>query len=224
MRAATQNLTRCMRLTDWRIAGSGGWRVARAGAGAASVLFTLAIVYLALRGQGALTAGILGRSAVVIGWIAGLGVAWWSATDRAAADRDDGWSALARSHGLAEESLALARAATSLLRLSLLVSACMLPVVVASVAASPSWQVAGWRLAALLPVLLFALCVGVVGGAFASVCGVLSPRHGRALLAAVVLLPWALDGVFIAGRARVGSLPGLLGFLADLASQIGAVP
>ena len=44
------------------------------------------------------------------------------------------------------------------------------------------------------------------------------------LLAALVLIPWALDGVFIPGRARVGSLPGLLGFVADLASQMGAAP
>jgi hypothetical protein len=40
-------------------------------------------------------------------------------------------------------------------------------------------------------------------------------------LTVIILLPWTLDGVLIPTRASVGSVPGLLGYLADLVTRAG---
>lgn len=213
---------RAVQLSSWRLAASGSWRFARGATIALSAWFALSVVYLGLKGQGVHVAGVLGRAAIVIGWVAGVIVSWWSATDRAGADEVDGVIGLARCHGLPLEWMPLARALAAWARLFLLVLAALLPVLIATIAASPSLALVAWRSSALLPIMLYACAVGLVGGALASACGAISPRRGRSLLAALVLVPWALDGVFVGGHAHAGSLPGLLGFLATLASRMGA--
>ena len=215
-------LFRSVQLCGWRLAESGAWRFACVGCIALSAWFALSVVYLGLKGQGLQVAGVLSRAAVVIGWYAGLIVSWWSATDRAGADQSDGVIGLARCHGLSADSMPLARALAAWARLTALVWVSTLPILIATVATAPTLALAGWRLTALVPLTLYAGGVGLVGGALASACDVASPRHGRPLLAALVLVPWSLDGVLLAGRAQAGSLPGILGFLATLAGRMGA--
>ena len=211
-----------MQLAGWRLAASRHWRAARALSVLISVFFTLSVLYLALRGQGARVGNVPARAALVLAWTSGALVAWWNATDRASADRTDGIASLAQCHGLSLASLPAARAVAASLRLSVLLMLALLPVALASVFAAPGMTLLLSRLAALIPLALFAVAAGLVGGAVASACGALSPRHGRSLLTAIVLLPWALDGVVTAGRAGAGSLPGMLSALASLASRMGS--
>lgn len=217
-----RSFARSVQLAGWRLAASGHWRAARALSVLVSAFFTLSVLFLALHGQGARVGNVPARAALVLAWTSGVIVAWWNATDRAAADRSDGILSLARCHGLSLASLPAARAVAASLRLSLLLMFALLPVSLASAFAAPAWPLLLSRLAAMLPLALFAVVAGLVGGALASACSALSPRHGRSLLTAVVLLPWALDGVVTAGRAGAGSLPGLLSTLASLASRMGS--
>lgn len=217
-----RSFARSVQLAGWRMAASRHWRVARALSILISAFFTLSILYLALRGQGARVGNVPARAALVLAWTSGLLVASWNATDRASADRSDGILSLAQRHGLSEASLPAARAVAASLRLSALLMLALLPVALASTFAAPDWTLVLARLAALAPLALFAVAAGLVGGAVASACGALSPRHGRSLLTAIVLLPWALDGVVTAGRAGAGSLPGMLSALASLASRMGS--
>jgi hypothetical protein len=222
MRQRRSALVRAVQLAGWRLAGSGAWHAAKAAALVLSVFFTASVVYLGLKGHGGQVAGALQRSSLWIGWAAGVMVAWWCATDRASADREEGVAALARLHGLRVEQFPAARGIAATVRLTVLVALALLPVAVATVATAPGVGAAAWRLSALLPLALFSGGVGLVGGGLAAACGAAAPRHGRALLASVVLVPWALEGLVVPGSARVGSLPGLLGFLAELAAQLGA--
>jgi hypothetical protein len=215
-------LMRAVRLADWRLAESGAWRFARGVSIVLSIGFASSVVYLAIAGKGAQVAGVLARAAILNAWITGLVLGGWNATDRASADEADGILGLARCHGLPIDSLPVARALAGWWRLSLLVLLGTLPVAAASIASAPTLSLVAWRLASLAPLALFSCGVGLVGGALASACGVWTPRHGKSLLAAIVVLPWALDGVLLVGHAHVGSLPGILGFLATLTATMGA--
>jgi len=217
-----RSLLRSIRLADWRLRASWSWRGAVVAGAALSAFFTLSIVYLAVRGHGASVGNVPARAALWIGWAAGALIAWWNATDRSHADRSEGISALARCHGLNERLLPAARALAAWWRLSLLVGAALLPVAIASIAASPDRGLLIARVGALAVLALFALVTGLVGGAVASLCGAASPRHGRSLLLLIVLLPWAMDGVVTQGRAGAGSLPGLLSAIATMASRLGS--
>lgn len=217
-----RSFARLVQLAGWRLAASGSWKAARVIAVLLSAFFTLSILYLALRGHGARVGNVPARAALVLAWTSGIVVAWWNATDRSAADRSDGIASLARCHGLSTAPLPAARAVAASIRLSVLLLLSVLPVAVASVLASPHWPLTLWRLAALAPLTLFAVTAGLIGGALASACGAVSPRHGRSLLTAIVLLPWALDGIVTAGRAGAGSLPGLLSAIASMASRMGS--
>ena len=211
-----------VRLADWRLSGSGAWRAAMFLSIALSIVFTASVLYLGAKGHGSEAAGAVERSAILIAWVAGGVLSWWSATDRAGADRADGVPVLARLHGLRTDWLPAARCIVATVRLSVLVALSILPVAIASMATAPSVHLALWRLAALAPIGLYATAVGLVGGALACACGAASPRHGRSLFAALVLGPWALEGLLVASSSKLSSLPALLGFLAHVAARTGA--
>ncbi len=212
---------RALRLSNARLAASGSWRFAKAAGVFLSFWLTLAVAYLAAKGFGHEVHAVVARSAVWIAWVGGSAVALWSAGDRARADHVEGIALLARTHGIEPRILAASRPMAVVLRVAALVMLTCLPVAVASLAAAPTVSDALMRLVSLLPLAGFALSVGLVAGPLAGACGWLSPRHGRSWLIAIVLFPWSLDGLLTTSRVQVGSIPGVLGFLADLVTKVG---
>lgn len=214
-------ISRAIRLASTRMALSGAWRFALVVGAFVAFWLTLAVVYLAVKGHGDETRGVVARAGTWIAWLPGTVLAWWCAGDRAGTDRADGIERLASIHGITPSTLAWGRLLAATLRITALVALCCLPVAVASLAAAPSMHDGLLRLASLLPLAAFSVAVGLVAGAIASGCGWLSPHRGRTWLVAIVFLPWALDGVLVPTRANVASLPGMLGFLADLVTRVG---
>jgi hypothetical protein len=212
---------RALRLSSARLVASGSWRFAKATGFVLSFWLTLAVAYLAAKGLGHEVHAVVARTAVWIAWIGGSAVALWSAGDRAKADHLEGIDLLARTHGIGPRTLALSRLLATALRVAALVLLTCLPVAFASLAASPTVSDALMRLLSLLPLVGFALSVGLVAGPLAGACGWFSPRHGRSWLIAIVLFPWSLDGLLTASRAQVGSIPGALGYLVDLVTKVG---
>lgn len=220
-RPSPSSFRRALRLAEWRLRSAASWRIARAVSIVASCFFATCAVYLGVKGLGAEVAHVTARAAVAIGWIAATIVGLWNASDRASADESDGIAALAACHGAGPRELVAARAMVALVGVAALVFVCSFPPAIASIATAPAWRMALARALSLLPLLAFACGTGLVG-ALASVCGAIAPRHGRSLFTALVLLPWALQTELFPSRAGVGSLPGVLGFLADLVSSVGA--
>lgn len=213
---------RAYALTSARLTSSASFRLARLLGVLVALFFTLAIAYLAAKGRGYEVHGVVGRSAVWIAWLCGSLVALWCAGDRNGIDRTHGIDALARLNGISPPMLQVARVVSSTFRLARLVFLSSLPVAIASLAAAPSVRDGLFRLLSLVFLALFSLCVGLLAGALACICGSLSPRHGRAWLMALVLVPWTFDGILLKTGANMGSLPGLLGRLADLIVLGGA--
>ncbi len=214
-------IVRSIRLASACMALSGPWRAARALSVWLAFCFTSAVVYLAAKGHGHEVHSVVSRAAVWIAWLAGTILAWWAAGDRASVDRKEGIESLARIHGIDATTLAWGRTIAATCRVAALVGLATLPVAVASMASSPSLSDGLLRLLSLLPLGGFCLGVGLTAGALACACGWLSPERGRAWLLSLVVIPWALDGVLVGARANVASLPGMLGFLADLATRVG---
>ncbi|MCU0694239.1 MAG: hypothetical protein MUF54_22850, partial [Polyangiaceae bacterium] len=182
----------------------------------------VAAAFLAAHDRATDVHNIVRRAGVVNAWIAGGLIGWWTAGDRAAVDRAEGYEDLARTHGITPAALACARPVASTARVVLLVLLSTVPVVVFASASSSSLRLGLARLLSLLPLALFSAVVGLCTGGLGSVCGVLSPRHGRSLFAAVVFVPWAMDGMLVPTRGAVASIPGVLGFLASLVSRVGS--
>jgi hypothetical protein len=220
-RPLPSTLLRAVRLAGTRMATSGAWKFSRVIAALVAFWLTLAVVYLAVKGHGNEVQGVVTRAAVWIAWLGGTILAWWCAGDRAGVDRLEGIELLARIHGIDPRTLAWGRVLSATLRITALVGVTSIPVVFASLAAAPTLHDGLMRLASLAPLGGFALGVGLVAGALACGCGWFSPRRGRAWLTALVFVPWALDGVLVPTRANVASVPGMLGFLADLVTRVG---
>jgi hypothetical protein len=204
------------RVAGWRLSRSIAWKMARFVALLVAVVFTTAVVVLGAKGHVAGMQGVVGRACVVVAWLATPLVAWWAAGDRARIDRDEGMEALARIHGVDAHDLARGRVVAATVRLAVLVWCATAPVLVAVAATAPTMQAAWRTVEATAPLAGFAIGAGLTGGGLASLCGVIAPSRGRSLWAAVVLVPWMLDGMMSSTRAEVSSIPGLLGFLADL--------
>ena len=216
-------LLRAVRLASNRMTLSGSWRFARFVGAIVAFWLTISIVYLGVKGHGHEVQPVVARAGTWVAWLGGTIVAWWCAGDRAGTDRRDGIEGLAATHGITPATLALGRLLAATLRLTALVVLSCLPVALASMAAAPTVHDGLLRLASLLPLGVFGLGVGLVAGALASGCGWLSPRRGRTLvwMVAVVFLPWALDGVLVPTSSSAASLPGMLGFLADMITRMG---
>ena len=217
----TKPLARAVRLAGWRMATSGPWRFARGVGVLVALFFTLAVVFLGIKGHGDEVLSVTARAVTWTAWIGGSVVAWWCAGDRAAIDRNEGIADLARIHGIDDKQLAMARGVAATLRVTALVFLVGTPVALTSAAASPSLRDGLLRIAAWSALVPFSVGCGVVAGAVACACGAIAPKRGRSLFAIVVLAPWLLDGLFVGTRGDVGSLPGVLAFLADLVTRIG---
>lgn len=217
-------MRKAVRLAAWRLTSSLSWKVARAMAVMVSVGLTLAVVVLGVKGRSDGVQSVVARACVLVAWVTMPLVAAWSAKDREGIDRADGVEELAGMHGIARGDLRVGRGLAATMRLSMLVFAATAPVLLAVVASASSLGAALQSAIAIAPLAGFALGVGVVGGGLATACGGLSPSRGRTLWLAVVLVPWMLDGVLTHARAQVGSLPGLLVLMADLAGHIRVGP
>jgi len=208
-------------LVDARLRASGWWRFARTVGVVLAVLHTAAVIVLATNGLGHQVHSVVTRVAVLTAWFGGAAVAWWNAGNPAAADHAHGIDLLARVHGIRPQTLAFGRLCAPGLRVAALILLMSSPVLGASLASAASLNIAAWRLASVLPLVAFALSVGVVAGPIAATCGWLSPRHGRSLLFAMLVVPWSLDGMLSGSRACTRSITGMLGFVADLVTKMG---
>ncbi|MFW5738819.1 MAG: hypothetical protein ACOC1F_00490 [Myxococcota bacterium] len=214
-------LIRAVRLASVRMATSGAWKFARVLGALIAFWLTIAVLYLALEGHGDEVHAVIARGATWTAWLGGTVMAWWCAGDRAAVDQTDGIEDMARTYGIAPPTLAWGRVLAATTRVTALVAFSSLPIALASLAGAPTLRDGLFRLVALLPLGAFALGVGLVAGALACACGWLSPHRGRAWLTAIVLVPWTLDGLLGPSRVQVASIPGALGFLADLITRVG---
>jgi hypothetical protein len=205
----------------WRLWSSGWAKAALWLSVAAGVLFALFVLVLAAKGRAHEVVPVARRCALVVAWIAGTLLGAWCASDLPARDEADGVAALGARHGLGAADLGAGRALAATLAVASLVLGASLVPALAVLAVSPSWHALGRRLLALLPLAAFAAGVGVVAGALASACGAVAPRRARSLLAALIFVPWALEGALWPAHASVGSLPSLLGSLADLVVRVG---
>lgn len=212
---------RALCLGSARLVSSAPWRFAKVIGIILAISFTFATIYLSGHGLGHQVHPIVARTAVLIAWLGGAVIALWNAGDRAKADHLDGIDALARTHGIDPHALIISRFLAVALRVTALVMLTCLPVVIASIAVSPSFSDALKRTLSLLPLAGFATAVGLVTGPLAGTCGWLAPRHGRSCLAVVVFIPWFLDGLGTTSHAGSNSILGLLGTLADLVTRVG---
>jgi hypothetical protein len=220
--ANRSTLRRAVRLAVWRLAASFAFKSAAALCICASVWFTACVIFLGVKGHRDEVASVVSTAAIVIGWLAGGIVGLWAASDRNKADCADGVLAMAQCHGISPDRLRIGRAAGAFVSLSCLVFLCTAPVCIASIACASGLKPALARGAALLVVGAFSCGVGLTGGVLGSACGAIAPRRGRTVLCALVLMPWAFDAVLPSARSAVGSLPGLLGFVAKLIHEFGA--
>jgi hypothetical protein len=134
-------------------------------------------------------------------------VAWGAARDLSAEERAAGLPILTRRLGFAPAEYGLARAVASMVLVSLAV---FLPGVAAAALGLGFAQSGGQAtlgLALLLALAAYALTFGVVMGGLARWAALLSPRHGRRLLALLVVGPPLLG----TGPDLVGGFTWMLG-------------
>ncbi len=187
----------CRRRQRARLGAWLGW----AGAIAAAVVFVT--FSRASSGAGDLASRLLGDA---LRWVCVLGVtplALSLAADPVAQDRRDGIELMVAVRGRGPAALELARVVAAIQETSLRVAAAGLLVCVASGWAL-SWQLV---LVSVAGTVVIALLSGVTLGGLAVVCGQLGAERGRALLAAVVLVPWLLSDFWTMPGL---SIPGLL--------------
>jgi hypothetical protein len=103
-------------------------------------------------------------------------------------DREEGILAMAALHGASEARLTVARFVAASLEASLRI---VLPALLCSVVLVASGQWLGGP-AVVLGVVAVGLMSGVVLGTLGAACGLWARERGRLVVAAVVLLPWAV--------------------------------
>ena len=191
-----------------RLASARGGRIGVAAALSVTLLHALGMI--AVREDSGAPAAIDAALRSAATWLAWLGagpIALAAANDRPGIDRREGVEALAAARGVSPGGLHAARAIAAMQAIALVIGA---PAVVLSVAGAGVLASAssGLRLLATgAGLVAFALVTGVTLGLLAALSGRLAGPRGRSLLAALVLIPWALAD--LAGAAR-WSIPGAL--------------
>ncbi len=213
---------RSARLVSWTLRRSQAWRVASWACALIATIYMLVAIVAMLSGH----RGELGRlssgAAVVVAWVAGTCIGWWSASNRAQADRLAGIDVLASAHGIPTSSIFLGRACATTTDLAALVLVFSSPVLLLSVAAATSLRAAIMRLGSVLALGVFAIGVGLVGGGLATLCGKLAPQRGRTLFAFVVFVPLLIDSMPGQQMSSV-AVTSLLGSLLNAIGTLGMV-
>jgi len=160
--------------------------------------------------QGLLRAALVSLSWAV-GALAALGSAqaWAKQTDR------DALSALARQRGFSQQAISRARTLAGALRVARLIG---IPGLLLVGVALARGQSLAWALVMAPAVLVYAVVLGLGLALLAQLSAELSPRHPRALLAALVLAPMLISAVYPA----VPSVPAVCAALLDSLLSSGA--
>ena len=211
-----QRIRAAVALGRARLRATTGGRMALVAAVGVALVHAIALLVVRETGAGPAALDATLRSAAQwLAWAAAAPLALAAANDRPAADRRDGIDALAAARGAPSSELHAARALAAMQQVALIIGApaALLALLGAALAGSTD---AALRLASVgAGALVFALAAGVTLGGLAAASARLAGPRGRSLLAALVLIPWALGD--LAGRAT-WSIPGALDALLTLAT------
>jgi hypothetical protein len=196
-------------------------RGGRVGAALAVAITLGGAIAIAFRIQDGTTSheGLLGAVVRWLAWGAAAPIALTAAHDRASFDRRDGIEALAATRGFSRAAMHSARSLAAMLEIA---RAIALPALILSALAallSGSAQLAFRHIAFGAALAIFALVAGATLGGLAAASGQVGGTRGRALFAALILVPWGLTD--LAGGAA-WSIPGALNaFLSFAARSMG---
>ncbi|AUX21803.1 hypothetical protein SOCEGT47_022920 [Sorangium cellulosum] len=197
-------------------------RGARLGAAMAAVIsLGYGAMALVLRQDDGATSldGLLGSAARGLAWAAAGPVALAAAHDRPAADRAEGVEALAAARGISRTALHGARSLAAMLEVARVVALPLAALSALAALLSGSAPLALRHLALGAALALFGAVSGVTLGGLAAASGRVAGARGRAVFAALILVPWALAD--LAGDSR-WSIPGALdAFLSFAARSAG---
>lgn len=152
---------------------------------------------------------------VALSWVVGALASLGSAGVQAELAEQGGLTALALQRGFSESALVRARTLATAQRIALLIGLPALLLVAIGLARGATLA---WGLAIAPAVLLYACALGLALAALAQLSAALAPRHPRALLLALVLVPLLLSQAYSA----VPSLPGLFAALLSRLLSAGA--
>ena len=213
---------RAVRVVDYVARATVSWRVGVALSWVLGALFVGMVVFLGVRGEGGGVDGVVARAWAVVAWVCGGIVAWWWAADGDLWQRRAGLADIVAAHGVAPVWLRVARPLVAGWRVGVVMAWGTLPVALATCAVSPTLAVALGRAVGLLVWAAYCVFAGQVLGWLSVACGWLSPKHGRLWLAAVVVLPWALQSALMPQAGPWASVPAVLGAIARAVSKLGA--
>lgn len=164
---------------------------------------------------------LLGAVAGGLAWAAAGPIALAAAHDRPAADRQSGVEVLAAARGVSPASLHDARSLAAMLEIARVIALPSAALSALSALLSGSAWAGLQDLALGAGLALFGVVTGVAIGGLAAASGRVAGGRGRALLAALILVPWALAA--LAGDAT-WSLPGALGAFLSFAARSAGGP
>jgi len=161
---------------------------------------------------------IVVRSIGLLSWLVGGLAALSAARDLDADDTRDGIFALVAQRGYSRRMLVWARAAATVQVVARLVGTPALVLALVAVLMSRSGMQTLARILLCVGIVGYVALLGVVLGLLARWSAAYAPRHGRALLAAVVLGPELVKYV----SERVPSVPALFGWLLEQLVRVGS--
>jgi hypothetical protein len=188
-----------------------GLRAARVYAFGVFVTYALAISFEHGSDRRAALQGFLRAALVWLSWVVGALAALGMARALAKQTDRDALSALARQRGFSQHAILRARTLVGALRVARLIGIPALLLVAVALARGQSFA---WALVTAPAVVLYAVALGLGLALLAQLSAELSPRHPRALLAALVLAPMLLSAAYPAlptvSRAFAALLDSLL--------------
>jgi hypothetical protein len=221
-RASRRLLRNAVALARARLRATGGGRLGVAAAIGVTVIYGGMMIVLRVEdGAGSALDGPLRAAGAALAWAAAGPIALAAARDRVAADRSDGVEALAAARGVPPRALHGVRAVAAMREITGVIAIPSAALAIGAALLSGSIASALRHLAVGAGVVAFAAVCGATLGLLASISGRVAGRRGRTLLAAIVLIPWAIAD--LAGSAA-WSVPGALGaFLSFAAGAAGGM-
>jgi len=192
-----------------------GLRAARVYAFGVFVAYAIAISVSRGTGRHAAIQSSMHAALVALSWVVGALAALGTARGLAEQADSDGLRALALQRGFDGRAVLRARTLAGALRVARLVGIPALLLVGVAVARGQSL---GWALVTAPAVAVYAAALGLCLALLAHFSAALSPRHPRALLAALVLGPLVIAQAY----PSVPSVPGVFSALLDRSLSAGA--
>ena len=192
-----------------------GLRAAKVYAFGVVVSYAIAISITRGSGRSAAIQSLLHSALIALSWVVGALAALGTAQGLANQPERDALRALAVQRGFDTPAILRARTLAGALRVARLIAVPALLLVAVAVARG---QALVWALATAPAVIAYAAALGLCLAGLAHLSSQLSPRHPRALLAALILAPVLISQVYF----TIPSVPGLFATWLDQLLSAGA--